>query len=749
MPVIITKASLVLIGFTAVLSAGCNNDSGGTTAADLALAIDVNFPTANANIGDVDTLTVSGRIRGLGDDDAVSASDLNFIDVNGSLATSELNNPGLWTASGLDTAQSQGVKVTATVESAAGNTDIKNLDLTKNALFNSPGDLALDAAKSRILLMDRNYKALIALDQATGTRTILSDSRHGSGPDLNVPGSFAVDATGNRALAVDISADPDGEPGPPVVVAIHLDTGNRTILSSTDRGDGPEFTRLSAIAVDAAKNRAIVNHIYIGVDQKVEGALIAVDLDTGDRTLISGKDQGSGPEFNPDLPAITLDADNNRYLVIDYDQANKTSTLMAVDIDSGNRSILSGSGPSDTLEGNGPNFSYPRSLSLDRSGKRALLIDRGGFELFSVDLETGDRTVLSDNTEGSGKNFYLPDVVVFDADHERALVGQSRLNGLFSVDLDTGVRTIDFSISSGSGQAFSRPKSIVLDADHNRVLVANFGKDALIGVDIETGTRSLLSGSSKGRGPDFGDVTSITLDNANRRILVVDIELEALVAVNPKTGDRTILSDTLNGSGPELALPLSVTLDESNNRVLVADADNLRASLNRLIAIDLTSGNRTIVSDADTGGGPDFAFPGSITLDRENNRALVVDYETTALIGVDLTNGDRTTISDASTGAGPDLIAPRTVTLDSTKNRVLIGHNEFGAAALFAVNLTTGKRTIVSDRNTGSGPSFATLDSIALDAPNNRAFGIDSDSQALFIINLAPGTDADRAIVSM
>lgn len=63
MPALITKASLVFIGVTAVLSAGCNSDSAGNTAADPAFAIDVNFPTANANIGDVDTLTVSGRIR--------------------------------------------------------------------------------------------------------------------------------------------------------------------------------------------------------------------------------------------------------------------------------------------------------------------------------------------------------------------------------------------------------------------------------------------------------------------------------------------------------------------------------------------------------------------------------------------------------------------------------------------------------------------------------------------------------------
>lgn len=181
----------------------------------------------------------------------------------------------------------------------------------------------------------------------------------------------------------------------------------------------------------------------------------------------------------------------------------------------------------------------------------------------------------------------------------------------------------------------------------------------------------------------------------------MDRAYNALIALDQATGTRTIVSDSRRGRGPVLNAPGSFALDPTRNRALVvdisADPDG-EPGPSVLVAIDLDTGDRTILSDSDNGTGPDFAFPNAITLDRENNRALVADY---------------------------------------------------GAAALIEVDLATGKRTIVSDRNTGSGPSFGSLDSIALDTPNHRAFGIDSESQALFIINLAPGTDADRAIVSM
>ncbi len=60
-----------------------------------------------------------------------------------------------------------------------------------------------------------------------------------------------------------------------------------------------------------------------------------------------------------------------------------------------------------------------------------------------------------------------------------------------------------------------------------------------------------------------------------------------------------------------------------------------------LIAIDLGNGARTIVSDDNTGSGPNLDFPVGIALDSANNRALVVDNTLGALIAIELGSGER------------------------------------------------------------------------------------------------------------
>jgi DNA-binding beta-propeller fold protein YncE len=117
---------------------------------------------------------------------------------------------------------------------------------------------------------------------------------------------------------------------------------------------------------------------------------------------------------------------------------------------------------------------------------------------------------------------------------------------------------------------------------------------------------------------------------------VTDNGLDALVAVDLTTGARTIVS---NSSTPDAVNafnnPYGVVLDSANNRALVTDY-----RLGALVAVDLTTGARTIVSNSST---PDavnaFSNPYGVVLDRANNRALVIDHQ--ALVAVDLVNGQR------------------------------------------------------------------------------------------------------------
>jgi hypothetical protein len=74
---------------------------------------------------------------------------------------------------------------------------------------------------------------------------------------------------------------------------------------------------------------------------------------------------------------------------------------------------------------------------------------------------------------------------------------------------------------------------------------------------------------------------------AERR--AIDSSLAAVVAVDISTGDRIILSDDLTGMGANFSFPLGIALDSANNRALVVDS-----SLAAVIAVEPISGDRII-----------------------------------------------------------------------------------------------------------------------------------------------------------
>ena len=146
---------------------------------------------------------------------------------------------------------------------------------------------------------------------------------------------------------------------------------------------------------------------------------------------------------------------------------------------------------------------------------------------------------------------------------------------------------------------------------------------------------------SNGSVPDaenmFRNLEDIVVDSANNQALVATSGSSAVYGVNLTTGERSILS---NNSIPNADIPFSylvraIALDSVSNRVLVVD-ESLRA----VVSVDLTSGERSILSDSSTPNANNTLFkPTSITLDRANNRALVTDTTLDAVVAVDLVFG--------------------------------------------------------------------------------------------------------------
>ncbi len=82
-----------------------------------------------------------------------------------------------------------------------------------------------------------------------------------------------------------------------------------------------------AIEIDEARNRAFIL-------EKDNSSIIAIDLDSGDRNVISGSNHGSGP-LPRQMLDMTMDLANDRIFVNDL-----SGVIYEIDLISGNRSVF-------------------------------------------------------------------------------------------------------------------------------------------------------------------------------------------------------------------------------------------------------------------------------------------------------------------------------------------------------------------------------------------------------------------------
>ncbi|MFC6979365.1 hypothetical protein [Microbulbifer taiwanensis] len=333
--------------------------------------------------------------------------------------------------------------------------------------------------------------------------------------------------------------------------------------------------------------------------------------------------------------------------------------------------------------------------------------------------------------------------------------------------------TSGISTTSAENNSATGYTAAATDADGDTLTFTLSGDDgALFEIDSGTGALSFVSA------PDFENPSDADADN--------DYEVELEVSDGKEGTDRqaVVISvtdqtqlvakvsyPTPNANLGGLADQTSVTgilIDEEDDQVLASDINTLSVN-NNFATFDLDEPHRWRVQVAvdsqfvpetlniaweDASGNtgqisqeinswPVFDKPYGLALDSANNRALVADEGLDSLVSVDLDTGRRTILSGGNTGSGAAFDDPRGVALDSANSRALV--TDTGLGALLAVDLSNGDRTTLSDRGTGKGTGLTFPISLALDIANHRALVIDSGSGALVAVNLDSG---DRTVLS-
>lgn len=640
--------------------------------------VEILFP-ATASSTDANTIVIRGT--------ATDFSSVTSVAVNGVNAVTSDNFQN-WQATLAVNEGSNTYIVTAA--DSLGHTD-NNADscnvISRGTILQSAYTTRTTASGSHTYIFDIALKAIVVIDNSTGIRSILSDANTGTGSVLNGAYDFAIDEANSRLITVDWITD--------LVMSVSMVTGNRTILSNTNTGAPTEFSITAGVTYDATNNRIFV------VDG--DDSVFEVNLSSGVRSIITSPSVGTGISFSNSLSVeydAQTDVNNPRLLIPD----SALSAVIAVDIATGNRSIFSSTSPNGT----GSALSVPVKSYLDLTNNRLLVIDAdlNINQLISIDLNTGDRVNV---TSVDGWNVW-PYGYSFDADAANLYLVTRTGSDVLSINLTTDAITEISSMSVGTGPKFASVRSISFDTASNSIIVPDSSVDAIYRVNLENGNREIVSSNTKGIGTNFNAPINAVLDTTTNplfpRMLVLDSGLDALLYVDLTSGDRTIISSATMGTGTNFQIPRDLTVDYANNDAYVVEAYVIGGILKGFVhRVDLSNGNRTLVSSENLGAGINLVLSNSIAFDNVTTpstpRLLVGDGQTFGIVDVDPVSGDRSMFSSSQpTGVGIGILLPTETLLDSTNARLLVVDSSRNS--IIAVNLLDASRTLISGNNSDS-----------------------------------------------
>ena len=394
------------------------------------------------------------------------------------------------------------------------------------------------------------------------------------------------------------------------VLAVDLSSGDRVVVSDNDTGSGTPFDRAADIVWDPAGSRLLVSEPFDGIT--------AVDPTSGDRTRLSGG------RFAQDFFQLSgLALTSGRLFA-----AERLPGVVEFDLSTGERSVVYSGGI-----GAGPMLLEPTGLVLDPEATTGFIADATLGLVVSYDPATGDRTPLSGvnwltgESFGSGSEMVRPRAAVVNpAEPTELVVLDENAPHLIRVNTSSGDRALlgsdDLSEvvwNSFTLSAYGSPDCIIL-SDY-------FGSE-LNRIDLTDGTLTPFSTAAVGTGPTL-QAFDMVYDPLNNRILATDPNDNRVYSVDTATGDRSVLfEDAVTGFDGFSAIAL--TNDATGVFLGVSDAGA------RVFRTALAVGEPEFVSFY---GGTPFTDPVDFHLDTFD-RLWLVDRSVPAVLVVDTHTGE-------------------------------------------------------------------------------------------------------------
>ncbi len=599
-------------------------------------------------------------------------------------------------------------------------------------------------------------QAILRFDLTTGAASVLSDNSF-AGPRLTWPDYMVLDKTHNRLLLSDTF-------GNNRVYAIDLETGIRSHL--IDSNAAITLPEPKGVAIDNKKQRALVYDSKARIDGQNVSGIFAIDLTTGElSSVVEDLQLRVGVFTSMDMVYDDNNGQDRIFIVT-------AGVVHQIDLKTGAESIFS----SNTIPNDSNPLNTATGLTIDPAKNRLLVTTSNTAQIIAIDLASGERSIISDNMDTPNNINPLDTPVDIAISGDQAYVIDSGNLSLIRINLADGVRSIlSDNNMSDKNNTFNRLTTLAADTANARTLVVDSGRSALLSVDHDSGERDVISGN---RSPDsnnpIGNTPDLIIEGG--RGLMLDTTTNSILSIDLEDGTRTVFSE------PGLSFPAKMVLETTRNRLLVTDTWGVKTVSLADGSVGLLSGQNMPVDN------PKFDRLTDITLDVENNQALVLDPTFQRIFAVNLDSGERTYYAGGFPNGSPALYQPSRVAFDRENNQVFVATGKYwqnkgvkkinlltgaqeaiptslissasdlvfannnqlyilASRNLSVLNTSTGSVKTVADTQLpeGENPALTKMRVMALDTANNLAYVFDENERAIFSIHLTTG---ERQIIS-
>lgn len=190
---------------------------------------------------------------------------------------------------------------------------------------------------------------------------------------------------------------------------------------------------------------------------------------------------------------------------------------------------------------------------------------------------------------------------------------------------------------------------MVYDEAHNRLLLLGNDEDegvgedrAILAVDLNTGIRSVFAtNDGENESASLGFLNVGAIDPENNRLIAARDSGNAIYEIDLETGIGTELLQSRSGDNASaFDLPRDIVMSSASESIYILSGSS-GGDYDRLLKVNLVSGDQEVISDAEAGigEGPDFGLASGIVISEDEGLAYI--NARIKLYQLDLTNGSR------------------------------------------------------------------------------------------------------------